>query len=68
MSRNLSNWGVLDEAGTDGAECSRKVASGVMGPKDMWRGWRGIGSRRVYVGVCTGSRSELGHGRNGLIP
>ena len=28
MSRNLNIWGVLDESGTDGAECSRKVASG----------------------------------------
>ena len=27
MSRNLNIWGVLDESGTDGAECNRKVAS-----------------------------------------
>ena len=28
MSLNLNIWGVLDESGTDGAECSRKVESG----------------------------------------
>ena len=29
MSRNLNIWGsVLDESGTDGAQCSRKVAIG----------------------------------------
>ena len=28
MSRNLNIWGVLDESGTNGAECNRKVASG----------------------------------------
>ena len=28
MSRNLNIWGDLDESGADGAECSRKVASG----------------------------------------
>ena len=28
MSSNLNIWDVLDESGTDGAECSRKVASG----------------------------------------
>ena len=30
MSRNLNILGVLDESGTDGAECSWKVASGRM--------------------------------------
>ena len=29
--------------------CSNRLA--------MWRGWRGIGLPRVYVGVCAGSRS-----------
>ena len=28
MSQNLNIWGVLNESCTDGAECSRKVASG----------------------------------------
>ena len=28
MCQNLNIWGVLDELGKDGAECSRKVASG----------------------------------------
>ena len=29
MSRNVKYlWGVLDESGADGTECSRKVASG----------------------------------------
>ena len=28
MSQNLNTCGVLDESGTDGAECSRKVANG----------------------------------------
>ena len=31
MSRNLNPWDVLNESGTDEAECSRKVASGKMG-------------------------------------
>ena len=28
MSGNLNTWDVLDESGTDEAECCRKVASG----------------------------------------
>ena len=28
MSQNLSTWDILDESGTDEAECSRKVENG----------------------------------------
>ena len=43
MSENLNIWFVLEESGTDGAECSRKVAS--------WR--RVAGSIRSLVsGRC----------------
>ena len=33
ISWNLNIWGVLDGSGRDGAECSRKVASGRRGRK-----------------------------------
>ena len=35
---------------------------------DMWRGWRGIGSPREYVGECAGSRSVRRPWGDGLIP
>ena len=39
MSRNLNIWCVLDESGTDGAKCNRKVA--------IWR--RVVGAIRFLV-------------------
>ena len=38
------------------------------GSSAMWRGWRGIGLSKVYVGECAGSHSGIGHRRDGLIP
>ena len=50
MSRNLNPWDVLNESGTDEAECSRKVVyqGGLESEREVNRkGWRRCCNGRV---------------------
>ena len=59
MSLNLNIWGgILDESGTDGAECSRKVASrrrvagaikSLVNTRDLQLEWARVLHARSYV-------------------